>query len=80
MKTCIAVVLLLACGNCFSQVRLASGPESRDLPDEGQMRAAIENAAKLVKAEGSIWKYSTRRKSAWRGPCWRQDGAWSGTC
>jgi len=53
MKTCIAVVLLLACGNCFSQV--PSGVRARSpatYPNEGQMRAAIENAAKLVKAEG----------------------------
>jgi len=53
MKTCIAAVLFLVCGICFSQAP-SGGRSGNSLayPTEGQLRTAIENAATLAKAEG----------------------------
>ncbi len=53
MKTCIAALLLLVCGICFSQGLPTRKPEHpAAYPTESQLRTAIENAAKLAKAEG----------------------------
>lgn len=53
MKTCIAAVLLLVCGMCFSQAPSeVRPPNSAAYPTEDQLRAAIEHAAKLTQAEG----------------------------
>ncbi len=53
MKTCIAAVLLLVCGVCFSQVPSIGRLENlAGYPTEHQLRAAIENAAMLAKTEG----------------------------
>ena len=52
MKTCIAAVLLLVYGICFSQAPPGGKPRNFvAYPTEGQLRAAIENAATLAKAE-----------------------------
>ncbi|MBE0623259.1 MAG: hypothetical protein IH606_00475 [Burkholderiales bacterium] len=52
MKTCIAALLLLVCGICFSQARPAGKPgHPAAYPTQGQLRAAIESAATLASAE-----------------------------
>ncbi len=53
MKTCIAAALLLIYGVCFSQVPSIGKLENlAAYPTEDQLRAAIETAAMLAKAEG----------------------------
>jgi len=53
MKTCIAALLLLVCGICFSQGLPTRKPDHpAAYPTQSQLRTAIENAAKLAKAEG----------------------------
>jgi hypothetical protein len=53
MKTCVAALLLLVCGICFSQGLPTRKPEPpAAYPTESQLLTAIENAAKLAKAEG----------------------------
>ena len=52
MKTCIAALLLLVCGICFSQVPPTGKPEHpAAYPTESELRTAIEGAATLANAE-----------------------------
>ena len=53
MKTCIAALLSLVCGICFSQGLPTGRPEHpAAYPTESRLRTAIESAAKLAQAEG----------------------------
>jgi len=53
MRTCIAALLLLVCGICFSQGLPTGRPgHPAAYPTESQLRTAIEDAAKLAKADG----------------------------
>jgi len=53
MKTCIATMLFLVCGICHSQAQPGYRPENpAAYPTKGQLRAAIEDAATLARAEG----------------------------
>jgi hypothetical protein len=53
MKTCVAALLLLVCGSSISQVPPGGMLRNPALyPTEAQLRTAIENAAKLLQAEG----------------------------
>lgn len=53
IKTFIAAVLLLGCGISFAQMPPGDRPRNpAPYPTQGQLRAAIDNAAKLAKAEG----------------------------
>jgi hypothetical protein len=52
MKSCIAALLLLVGGVCFSQVPPTGKPEHpAAYPTEGELRTAIEGAATLANAE-----------------------------
>jgi len=52
MKSCIAAVLLLVYGLCFSQTPPGGSPRNATAyPTESQLRTAIETAATLAKAE-----------------------------
>jgi hypothetical protein len=53
MKTCIAAALLLVCGICFAQAHQgAKLRNSVPYPTESQLRTAIGNAEKRLRAEG----------------------------